>query len=176
MKKKERGEPPAPSPGLHSPGGKPSRPWLRFWGPLGIAWAADGAAGELLGPGLEGQGGPEACGPPATGALSLGGAEPEVGQSGAGGRRLDRGQRRRCRRKDAGRHGPGLSEEETGREGRKRGGGELARPAQAAPGSRAPDQGPAAPSLRWQWRAWACGPSCRPHQAHTNKVEELRTK
>ena len=58
MKKKERGEPPAPSPGLHSPGGKPSRPWLRFWGPLGIAWAADGAAGELLGPGLEGQGGP----------------------------------------------------------------------------------------------------------------------
>lgn len=165
-KKKERGEPPAPSSGLRSPPRQTQQTLAAFLGPLGIAWAADGAAGELLGPGLEGQDGPEACEPPATGALSLG-AVPEVGHSGAGGGQLDRGQRRRCRRKDAGRHGSGLSEEETGREGRKRGGGELARPAQAAPGSRAPDRGPA---------AWACGPSCRPHQAHTNKVEELRTK
>ena len=145
--------------------------------PEDIAWAADGAAGELLGPGLAGQGGPKACGPPATGALS-----PGAGAGGGGGtlrcwpgandadadRRMQRGvSQASARRRQGGKAGGG---EEEGWRG----------PCPGSPGEQDTDLRPSRRlasrtlSLRWRRRrAWARGPSCQPHQAHTNKVAEL---
>lgn len=173
MKKKERGEPPAPSQASAAPeaypadlgcvsGGPRALPG-QLMEPQGSFWAQvwrDRAARSLW---ASSHWRPEprsGCRRWDTPVLEAGGwtgdndADADRRMQGGAGQ----ASARREGRQEEGRRGAGVG------------------PAQASLGSRAPDRGPAALSLRWQWRAWACGPSCRPHQAHTNKVAELKTK
>lgn len=139
---KGKREPPAPSQASAAPEAYPADPWLRLRELPGIAWAADGAAGGFWAQVWRDEGRPEACGPPATGALSLGEAVLEVGHSGAGGGRLDRGTTTQMpdRRMQGGAGQASVREGGRQEEGRR---GAGVGPAQGIPGEQgAPDQGP----------------------------------
>lgn len=149
-----------------APQGKPSRPWLRFWAPWALPgqlmepqesfWAQvwrDRTAPKPVSLQPLAPWASERCQRWDTLALEAGSWTGD-NDADADGRMQGGTGQASARRRQGEKAGKG-------EEGSWRG------PAQAAPGSRAPDRGPA---------AWACGPSCRPHQAHTNKVEELRTK